>query len=49
MKSDPCAVPRRTFLADMGMGFTGLVLGTMLARDGIVRAETPGGPALGSA
>jgi hypothetical protein len=27
------------FLADMGMGFTGLVLGAMLARDGIVRAS----------
>ena len=39
MKSDHQAVPRRTFLADMGMGFTGLVLGTMLARDGRVRAE----------
>ncbi|MGE3817904.1 MAG: DUF1501 domain-containing protein [Isosphaeraceae bacterium] len=34
-----CAgVPRRTFLADMGMGFTGLVLGSMLHRDGVVRA-----------
>lgn len=31
-------VPRRTFLADMGMGFTGLVLGSMLQRDGVVRA-----------
>ena len=29
---------RRTFLADMGMGFTGLALGAMLARDGIVRS-----------
>lgn len=29
---------RRAFLADMGMGFTGLVLGKMLADDGIVRA-----------
>src|SRR5438876_209442 len=34
---------RRNFLADMGMGFTGLVLGAMLQRDGIVRADTPGG------
>jgi hypothetical protein len=34
-----CAgVPRRTFLADMGMGFTGLVLGSMLHRDGLARA-----------
>jgi len=29
---------RRTFLADVGMGFTGLALGAMLQRDGIVRA-----------
>ncbi len=29
---------RRAFLADMGMGFTGLALGAMLQRDGIVRA-----------
>ena len=27
--------PRRTFLADMGMGFTGLALGAMLQRDGL--------------
>ncbi|MFN0056309.1 MAG: DUF1501 domain-containing protein [Planctomycetales bacterium] len=34
--------PRRAFLADCGLGFTGLALGAMLARDGIVRAnETP--------
>jgi hypothetical protein len=32
---------RRTFLADLGMGFTGLALGAMLARDGVVRAEDP--------
>src|SRR5688500_8726167 len=30
--------PRRTFLADLGMGFTGLVLGAMLQRDGVARA-----------
>src|SRR5262245_17596958 len=29
---------RRAFLADTGMGFTGLALGAMLARDGVVRA-----------
>src|SRR5215213_4762864 len=29
---------RRTFLADVGMGFTGLALGAMLHRDGRVRA-----------
>src|SRR5690348_11812678 len=37
-------VNRRTFLADCGMGLTGLVLGTMLQRDGIVRAAQ--GPAI---
>lgn len=30
---------RRTFLADMGMGFTGLAIGAMLARDGVARAD----------
>jgi hypothetical protein len=34
-------VHRRTFLADMGMGFTGLALGALLAKDGIVRADAP--------
>jgi hypothetical protein len=29
---------RRSFLADTGMGFTGLALGAMLAREGVVRA-----------
>ena len=29
---------RRTFLSDMGMGFTGLALGAMLANEGITRA-----------
>src|SRR3954454_155923 len=33
------SIHRRTFLADLGMGFTGLALGSMLARDGIVRAD----------
>jgi hypothetical protein len=33
---------RRTFLADLGMGFTGLALGAMLHRDGVVRASEPG-------
>ena len=32
---------RRGFLADMGMGFTGLALGALLARDGVVRAAEP--------
>src|SRR5687768_8213300 len=31
---------RRTFLADMGLGFTGLALGSMLHGDGIVRAAS---------
>ena len=30
---------RRTFLADLGMGFTGLALGAMLHADGVVRAD----------
>ena len=30
---------RRTFLSDLGMGFTGLALGSLLADDGIVQAE----------
>jgi Protein of unknown function (DUF1501) len=33
-------INRRTFLADSGMGFTGLVLGAMLQREGIARAST---------
>src|SRR5580704_13003917 len=32
---------RRAFLADLGMGFTGLALGALLQRDGIVRASEP--------
>ena len=32
-------IHRRAFLADMGMGFTGLALGAMLAQDGIVHAD----------
>ena len=32
---------RRTFLADVGMGFTGLALGALLSRDGVVRAAAP--------
>ena len=30
---------RRAFLADLGMGFTGLALGAMLQRDGVARAD----------
>src|SRR5215468_3686159 len=32
---------RRAFLADLGMGFTGLVLGAMLHDDGVARAAAP--------
>lgn len=32
-------LPRRTFLADLGMGFTGLALGALLNHDGIARAD----------
>lgn len=31
---------RRAFLADLGMGFTGMALGAMLAEDGIARAAS---------
>jgi hypothetical protein len=34
-----CRVQRRSFLSDMGLGFTGLALGAMLHRDGIVSAS----------
>src|SRR5437867_1835299 len=33
-------VTRRQFLADTGMGFTGLALGALLFQDGIARAQT---------
>ena len=33
-------LPRRAFLADVGMGFAGLALGALLSKDGIVRAES---------
>lgn len=40
----PCGrVRRRTFLADVGMGFTGLALGSMLHRDGVARASETAG------
>jgi hypothetical protein len=35
-------VPRRAFLSDLGMGFTGLALGAMFHRDGVARADGPG-------
>jgi len=42
-------LPRRTFLSDLGMGFTGLALGSMLNDDGIVRGSenTPFSPPTG--
>jgi len=41
-----CGLNRRSFLADCGMGFTGLALGALLAREGIVRGSEPlAGPA----
>jgi hypothetical protein len=50
MKEKICCpgVTRRSFLADTGLGFTGMALGAMLFRDGIARAdgihaETPAG------
>lgn len=38
----PGGIARRTFLADVGMGFTGLVLGTMLSQEPSVRANDRG-------
>ena len=40
-QSNCAGITRRSFLADTGMGFTGLALGAMLFRDG-VRAENAG-------
>src|SRR5262245_36508344 len=34
-------ISRRTFLADTGMGFTGLALCAMLFKDGVARADNP--------
>jgi hypothetical protein len=36
-----CGVSRRAFLADLGLGFTGLALGALLAEDGRLRADAP--------
>ncbi len=38
----PRVASRRQFLADVGMGFTGLALGTMLARDGVAGTSALG-------
>src|SRR5436190_1548385 len=41
-QSHPCpGITRRSFLADTGMGFTGLALGAMLFKDGVARGEEP--------
>ena len=37
---------RRAFLSDIGMGFTGLALGAMLARDGVLKAAELPAPQL---
>lgn len=37
-KRHGCGLTRRSFLADVGMGFTGLALGAMLFEDGVARA-----------
>ena len=39
--SPPGPVTRRDFLADLGLGFTGLSLGAMLFQDGIAKAAAP--------
>lgn len=36
-----CGRSRRSFLSDLGMGFTGLALGSMLADDGVLRGAEP--------
>jgi hypothetical protein len=46
MRSQQCpGITRRSFLADTGMGFTGLALGAMLFKDGVAQAH--GGPSVG--
>ncbi len=42
-------VPRRQFLADVGLGFTGLTLGAMLFRDGVARAAKAAASPAGAA
>src|SRR5262245_23066672 len=37
-------ITRRSFLADTGMGFTGLALAAMLHWDGVARADSPARP-----
>src|SRR3954468_8359050 len=44
--SDPSCrrFPRRAFLADLGMGFTGVALAAMFHRDGVATASKPAPP-----
>src|SRR5438874_11183523 len=45
--NEPCrcrGLHRRAFLADLGMGFTGLALGAMLHRDGFASEGRPWAP-----
>ncbi len=45
LRTDPGRpLPRRAFLADVGLGFTGLALGAMLARDSRKTAGAAAGP-----
>ena len=40
LQTNACGrIPRRSFLADLGMGFTGLALGAMLHRDGFANTS----------
>lgn len=41
-------LPRRAFLSDLGMGFTGMVLGSLLAEEGITRSVAASEPPLSS-
>jgi hypothetical protein len=44
-QSNVCGrIPRRSFLADLGMGFTGLALGAMLHRDGFAHDASAWSP-----
>jgi hypothetical protein len=49
MKTKCPGITRRTFLAKTGMGFTGVALGSLLFKDGVLRAAESGSPVPGSA
>ncbi len=40
----PDFTPRRAFLSDLGLGFTGLALGATLFNDGVAKAASPAQP-----